>query len=102
MVSGEVKLAKPDPRIFELAILRCGLTPESTVFIDDHAPNIHDGAEAGAARSALRASTRLARGPAAAGPAPLGPRSELQSHFALRNRQNSQLSMLTIAVNASG
>lgn len=41
VVSGEVKLAKPDPRIFELAIERCGLTPRSTVFIDDHAPNIH-------------------------------------------------------------
>jgi 2-haloacid dehalogenase len=40
VVSGEVKLAKPDPRIFELAIERCGLTPRSTVFIDDHAPNI--------------------------------------------------------------
>jgi len=41
VVSGEVKLAKPDPRIFELAIQRCGLRPQSTVFIDDHAPNIH-------------------------------------------------------------
>jgi 2-haloacid dehalogenase len=40
VVSGDVKLAKPDPRIFELAIQRCGLTPHSTVFIDDHTPNV--------------------------------------------------------------
>jgi len=40
IVSGDVKLAKPDPRIFELVIQRCGLTPRSTVFVDDHSPNV--------------------------------------------------------------
>jgi 2-haloacid dehalogenase len=40
VVSGEVKLAKPDPRIFELAIERCGLTPASTLFVDDMRPNV--------------------------------------------------------------
>ena len=40
VVSGEVKLAKPDPRIFELTMERCRLTPGSTVFIDDNPPNI--------------------------------------------------------------
>jgi len=40
VVSGHVKLAKPDPRIFELAIARCRLTPASTVFIDDSLPNV--------------------------------------------------------------
>src|SRR4029077_19749783 len=40
VVSGEVKLAKPDPRIFELTIERCGLTPASTLFVDDMRPNV--------------------------------------------------------------
>jgi 2-haloacid dehalogenase len=40
IVSGEVKLAKPDPRIFELTIERCGLTPASTLFVDDMRPNV--------------------------------------------------------------
>lgn len=47
VVSGEVKLAKPDPRIFELAIERCGLTPGSTVFIDDNLPNVRSAEELG-------------------------------------------------------
>jgi len=40
VVSGEVNLAKPDPRIFELTLERCGLTPESTLFVDDMRPNV--------------------------------------------------------------
>jgi len=40
VISGEVKLAKPDPRIFELARTRCQLVPESTVYIDDAARNV--------------------------------------------------------------
>jgi 2-haloacid dehalogenase len=40
VVSGEVGLAKPDRRIFELAIHRCGLTPASTVYIDDIRSNV--------------------------------------------------------------
>jgi 2-haloacid dehalogenase len=40
VVSGEVKLAKPDPRIFELTIRRTGLDPSDTLFIDDSAPNV--------------------------------------------------------------
>jgi 2-haloacid dehalogenase len=40
VVSGEVKLAKPDPRIFELTIRRCALSPESTVYIDDLLHNV--------------------------------------------------------------
>jgi 2-haloacid dehalogenase len=40
VISGEVKLAKPDPRIFELARTRCGLTPGSTVYIDDAPRNV--------------------------------------------------------------
>jgi 2-haloacid dehalogenase len=45
VVSGEVKLAKPDPRIFDLARTRCQLAPGSTVYIDD-APRNVDAARA--------------------------------------------------------
>jgi len=47
VVSGEVGLAKPDPRIFGLAIERCALDPASTVFIDDSMHNVEAGRNAG-------------------------------------------------------
>ena len=40
VISGEVKLAKPDPRIFELARTRCQLNPVTTVYIDDAPRNV--------------------------------------------------------------
>jgi len=40
VVSGEVKLVKPDPAIFRLAQARCGFTPEGTLFIDDSPGNV--------------------------------------------------------------
>ncbi len=40
VVSGEEKLAKPDPAIFELAARRFGHAPEAMLFIDDNAANI--------------------------------------------------------------
>jgi 2-haloacid dehalogenase len=40
VVSGEVKLGKPDPRIFELLFRRCDFRPEESVFIDDVMQNI--------------------------------------------------------------
>ncbi len=47
VVSGEVGLAKPDPRIFGLAIERCRLDPPRTVFIDDSPGNVAAGRDAG-------------------------------------------------------
>jgi 2-haloacid dehalogenase len=47
VVSGEVGLAKPDSRIFELTIERCALNPASTVFIDDNLHNVEAGRNAG-------------------------------------------------------
>ena len=47
VVSGEVRLAKPDPRIFALAIKRCRLDPARTVFIDDSLRNVEAGRNAG-------------------------------------------------------
>lgn len=38
--SSTVKLAKPDPAIFKLALGQFDITAGETVFIDDHAPNV--------------------------------------------------------------
>ena len=40
VVSGEVKLAKPDPAIFRLALRECGLVAGETLFIDDVLVNV--------------------------------------------------------------
>lgn len=47
VVSGEVGLIKPDPRIYRLAIERCRLDPPRTVFIDDSPVNVAAGTDAG-------------------------------------------------------
>jgi len=40
LVSGEVGLVKPDPRIYALAIARFRVTPARTLFIDDRDENV--------------------------------------------------------------
>lgn len=40
LVSGEEKLAKPDPAFFELMFERFGFKPDTALFIDDNAANI--------------------------------------------------------------
>jgi len=40
VLSAEVKLMKPDPRIFHLALDKLGVFPEEAVFIDDSARNV--------------------------------------------------------------
>lgn len=47
VVSGEVGLAKPDPRIFALTIDRCRLNPAHTLFVDDNLHNVDAGRNAG-------------------------------------------------------
>ena len=47
VVSGEVGMAKPDPRIFALTIERCRLNPLRTVFIDDSLRNVEAARNAG-------------------------------------------------------
>jgi len=59
VVSGEVGLAKPDLRIYRLAIERCRLTPAKTVFIDDNADNVAAGSEAGLHSIRFTDATRL-------------------------------------------
>ena len=40
MVSGEVGVIKPDPRIFELLLERFAIDPKRAVYIDDVAANV--------------------------------------------------------------
>jgi putative hydrolase of the HAD superfamily len=40
VISAEVKMVKPDPRIFEHLCTRYGLDPAETLFVDDHLPNV--------------------------------------------------------------
>jgi putative hydrolase of the HAD superfamily len=40
VISADVKLVKPDPRIFQHLCSLYGLDPAETLFIDDHLPNI--------------------------------------------------------------
>ncbi|RYD55357.1 MAG: HAD family phosphatase [Sphingomonadales bacterium] len=40
VVSGDEKLAKPDPAIYHLALARFGLEPGQAVFVDDNAANV--------------------------------------------------------------
>ena len=47
VVSGEVKLIKPDPAIYALALARFGLAPGEALFIDDRADNVEAGEQAG-------------------------------------------------------
>jgi len=67
LVSGQVGLAKPDPRIFALLVERYGLVPARTVFADDAPANVAAAARAGldavlfTSAAALRADLR-ARG----------------------------------------
>ena len=42
LLSGEVKLVKPETAIYELAISRFSLTPEETIFVDDKKENIEE------------------------------------------------------------
>jgi epoxide hydrolase-like predicted phosphatase len=43
VISAEVRLAKPDPRIFLLAVKRLGVEPNQAIFVDDMQRNV-DGA----------------------------------------------------------
>ncbi len=47
LVSGEVQLVKPDPRIYQIAMDRFDLDPEQTFFTDDRLDNIHAATQLG-------------------------------------------------------
>lgn len=47
VVSGEVGVAKPDPRIFELAIQQAKLQPREVVYVGDTSDDVHGALDAG-------------------------------------------------------
>jgi 2-haloacid dehalogenase len=47
IVSGRVRLAKPDPAIYHLLLETFGLIPSETYFTDDHEPNVIAAREVG-------------------------------------------------------
>ena len=47
VVSGEIGLIKPDPRIYAYTTARCRLVPAQTLFIDDMSANVDAAREAG-------------------------------------------------------
>lgn len=47
VVSSQVKLIKPDPKIFELACQRLGVEPTQALFVDDREENIVGAEDAG-------------------------------------------------------
>jgi 2-haloacid dehalogenase len=49
VVSGDERLIKPDPQIFEVLLQRYGLHAATTAFIDDHQANVDAAAQLGMA-----------------------------------------------------
>jgi HAD superfamily hydrolase (TIGR01509 family) len=47
IISAEVGLAKPDPRIYQLALERLGVDPPEAVFVDDFLRNVEAARAAG-------------------------------------------------------
>lgn len=59
VVSGEVGLTKPDPRVFTLTLERFALEASRTLFVDDSAPNIAAAASLGIRTHHFTAAGRL-------------------------------------------
>jgi len=59
VVSGEVRMTKPDPEIFELALERFELTPDDTVFIDDSSHNVATARRLGMQAVHFQSSSQL-------------------------------------------
>jgi glucose-1-phosphatase len=47
VISAEVGIAKPDPRIYQLAVQRLGVLPQEAIFVDDFPHNIQSAQEVG-------------------------------------------------------
>jgi len=59
LVSADVGLIKPDPRIFELLLARIGRTPAECVYIDDNPKNVAAAAALGLDAIAFEGAARL-------------------------------------------
>ena len=47
MLSGEVRLLKPDPRIFQMLLQRYAIDPARAIYVDDHAGNVEPARKLG-------------------------------------------------------
>ncbi|MFA7276345.1 MAG: HAD family phosphatase [Pseudobdellovibrionaceae bacterium] len=61
IVSGEVKLAKPDPAIYQLLLEKYELIPEETLFIDDRSVNVEAACRLGIAAVQFISPSQLER-----------------------------------------
>lgn len=61
LVSGEERLKKPDPRIFQLLCARYGLDAERSVFIDDSEKNVRAARQLGMIGLHFRSAAELQR-----------------------------------------
>jgi 2-haloacid dehalogenase len=61
VVSGDERLVKPDPRIFELALRRFGIGPGEALFIDDRDSNVAASEAAGFVGHVFDGADRLRR-----------------------------------------
>ena len=67
VVSGEERLAKPDPRIYDLVLTRHGLDPARSLFVDDRQVNVAAARAAGMQGVRFTDPARLRRDLEAAG-----------------------------------
>jgi len=72
VISGEVRLAKPDPRVFRHLLDRFGLDAASTVFVDDSRRNVDAAAELGMIAIEFRDASQLRVELSALGVPPVG------------------------------
>jgi 2-haloacid dehalogenase len=59
LVSGEVKLVKPDPRIYTVFLERIGRSPAECLFVDDSQENIRVSSEMGFSTIRFRSPQQL-------------------------------------------
>lgn len=59
VVSGEEKVAKPDPRIFRILFERYDINPAQALFVDDNMPNIEAACTLGMQAILFRSATQL-------------------------------------------
>jgi 2-haloacid dehalogenase len=76
VVSGEERVAKPDPRIFAVLLERFGLDPAATLFIDDAERNVAAARDAGMHAVVFTGADELRRVLADAGVLPISSASD--------------------------
>jgi len=59
LISGEMRLTKPDPRTFAIAVERFGIDPATTFFVDDVSANVAAARDAGFTGFLFTTATQL-------------------------------------------